>query len=306
MTNSSLALIIPTTGRMDCIKRLLESVIAQSVRPGEIIIVNGGDVDISDIKGDFKELNIKYIVSQPPFLTRQRNIGISALDRRTALVGFLDDDIVLKDNTLENMLKFWNTADPKIGGASFNNISDTFKKAGIIEKIFGVNGIDSGKILKSGMITKICSIERTKCVDWLLGGATVWRREVVDKFKFDEWFAGYAPYEDADYSYRVGEKYDMMVIKDAMFYHFPIPISADKEYLYGKMHVINRVYFVKKSPRLSLPVCYWACLGMLLSNLARGVSRQDKRFLRRAAGNIAGLANALTNNLVRIEGDVKK
>lgn len=280
--------------------------IVQSVRPGEIIIVDGGDIDMSAMMGVYKDLNIKYIVSSPPSLTRQRNIGISALDSLSALVGFLDDDIVLKEDALENMLKFWEAADPGIGGASFNNLSDTFKKASVIERIFGVNSIDSGKLLKSGMISKVCSIEKTKCVDWLLGGATVWRRKVVDEFKFDEWFTGYAPYEDADYSYRVGKKYGMMVVKEAELYHFPIPISAGKEYLFGKMHVINRVYFVKKSRDLSIPICYWACIGMLLSNIARGLSRLDKRFLRRAAGNIAGLWMALTGNLVRIEDDVKK
>ena len=36
---------------------------------------------------------------------------------------------------------------------------------------------------------------------------------MVEEFKFDEWFTGNAFCDDVDYSYRVGKKYKLMVVK---------------------------------------------------------------------------------------------
>ncbi|MDD5617703.1 MAG: glycosyltransferase family A protein, partial [Candidatus Omnitrophica bacterium] len=190
--NHKLAIIIPTFNRADCIKRLLESIARQDVLPEEIIIVDGGTPGIEDVLRPFNNIGIKHIISSPPSLTRQKNIGISKLSAQINLIGFIDDDIVFGKDSLKNMLAFWETAGPEIGGASFNNISNVFRRAGVFEQLFFINSFQGGKILKSGFNSQISSTDRTKRVDWLFGGITIWRRVVVEEFKFDERFTGSA------------------------------------------------------------------------------------------------------------------
>lgn len=289
-----LAIIIPTVNRTDYLRRLLESVKGQSALPEEVIIVDGGPADISGGLADFKDfMNIRYVVARPASLTRQRNTGISNVSGGITLVGFIDDDIVLEKDALKNMLAFWETASASTGGASFNNISDNFRKAGLMERMFFVNCSQSGRLFKSGFNSKICSIERTKAVDWLYGGITVWRREIVDNFKFDEWFTGNAYCDDLDYSFRVGKRYKLMVVKEARVQHLGGPVPVGSEYFLGKAIVRNKIYFVRKNPGFSLLLCYWGCIGICLGNAIKGmVYPGQRRRLRRAHGNIAGLRGA--------------
>lgn len=300
MNTEKIAIIIPTLSRADYVKRLLECVSRQTILPQELIIVDGGPIDISNLFKNFKDINIKYIASKPPSLTRQRNFGISKISDSVALVGFIDDDIVLEKNCLKNMLKFWETADSEIGGASFNNINpnDSFKKANILEHIFFINSRKSGKLLKSGFNSQISSIEDNKYVDWLFGGITVWRRKVVEEFKFDEWFTGNAFCDDIDYSHRVGKKYKLTVVKEARVYHLSDPLAPLREYALGKTVILNKLYFVKKNPDFSLALCYWACFGLFLGNLIRGILKFDNSFLKRAGGNFIGLSTALIGNKI--------
>lgn len=286
---NTLALIIPTLSRRGLLKRLLESAQKQNCRPHEIIIVDGGPADISDMAKEFPDLNIRCIICRPPSLTRQRNVGLANLSAGVDLVGFVDDDIVLEKGCLENMLKFWEGASPETGGASFNNISSKFQKATPIEYLFGVNSFQSGRILKSGFNSAIASIERTKQVEWLFGGITVWRRRVVEEFKFDEWFTGNAYCDDVDLSYRTAKRYKLAVVKEAKVSHLAVSREPEAEYRFGKDVTRNRIYFVKKNRGFSAPLCYWGCLGLCVGNVVKGLMRNDSASFRRAGGNLAGL-----------------
>lgn len=284
-----IAFIIPTVSRSKQIRRLLKSIEQQNTLPKELIIVDGGDRDISDeIKG-FGTLNIKYITSKPPSLTKQRNTGVKNISDSITLVGFLDDDIILGEDSLKNMLKFWETADHKVGGASFNGAIINFRKTGGFEREIFAKNHSGGKLLKTGFNSSIYSIESTKYVEWLLGGMTVWRRNVVEEFKFDEWFTGNAYCDDIDYSYRVAKKYKLMVVKEAVVKHIPSPIGLKQQYLQGKSLVINRIYFVKKYPEFSLILCYGANLGLLVKNLFFGIVCLNPRYLLKGIGILLGL-----------------
>lgn len=46
--------------------------------------------------------------------------------------------------------------------------------------------------------------------EWVFGGATCWSKNVLNEFKFDEWFSGYGFGEDLDFSYRVGKNINLL------------------------------------------------------------------------------------------------
>ena len=288
MPSEKLAIIVATKDRPEELKRLLESVSSQDIKPVQIVIVDGGNSPVRRIAEDFRDLNINYVRKVPASLTAQRNIGIGALRDDVTLAAFLDDDIVVEKDGLKNMVDFFEASPQDVGGASFNNMSDRYKKPTILERIFFVNADKPGMILRSGFQSKLCSLDETTSVEWLVGCAMVYRRGVFSEFAFDEYFSGYARYEDVDFSYRVGRKYMLFVVADAKVQHLNRLEDADFSFALGRMEFINRLYFTGKNPDLSTALCYWSLFGLFLNNILKGVLRMDRRYLNRATGNIAG------------------
>lgn len=303
-TQSKLAILIPTKDRPQDLGDFLLSLEKQDIQPDQVIIIDGGDIPINNILEKFKNLNITYVKVFPPSLTTQRNTGLKLLNDDIEIVGFFDDDIVLYPKILGNILKIIE-GNSDIGGVTCNNISHPRAKVSLLEKIFMLGSDVPGIVLKSGYQSKICSVDKDYQTKWVMGGATFWKRKVINEFKFDEWYAGYGFGEDLDYSYPVGKMYKLFVLKDAKCEHRTKPITLEYEYPLGKMQVINRVYFVKKHKELSLICCYWACFGLLLKNLFLGVFCFKRRYLLRAFGVFHGIFESFFK-LPRITEKIKK
>jgi len=286
-----LAIIVPTKDRHAELRQLLESLSGQDTHPSQVVVVDGGKNSCKELLGEFPRLKIDYVRSLPPSLTRQRNGGIRRVVPEATLVGFLDDDVTLEKGAVSNMLKFWDSAPENTGGAGFNLNDSPYRAPTLIEKIFFVNGEKSSMILRSGFQSKVAFVDRTKRVDWLVGCLMVWRRRVFDEFMFDEWFVGYARYEDVDFSYRVGRKYGIYIVADAVVNHPNYKLEdASFSRTLGTMEIVNRIYLVRKNKGLSLALCLWACFGFFLNNLVKGVFMADRRYFLRACGNAAGFA----------------
>lgn len=284
-----LAVIIPTKDRPADLERLLKSISAQSVKPSQVIVVDGSSIPVMCAAGASGSVPVTYLRVIPASLTTQRNAGIRALGDDITLAAFLDDDVVLEDDSISNMLKFWEAAPENTGGAAFNNTLEKYKRPRLFEKLFLVNSDIPGRILVSGFQSRPYPAEGDMPVEWLPGYAMTFRKEVFREFLFDERFTGYARYEDVDISYRVGKKHGMFIVSDARIKHFISPEKTEFSSALGRMEVTNRLYFVKKNPELSVGLCYWALFGIFVSNIVRGIFFSDTRRLLRAKGNIAGL-----------------
>lgn len=289
-SRQTLGIIIATKDRPADLERMLKSVSAQDRIPERIVVVDGGTKTVEGLVKGFPGLRIDYLRLVPPSLTAQRNAGIRRLGKDVSVVAFFDDDVVLEDGCLRKMMDFWQGASPDTGGAGFNVMNVAPNRPTIFQKIFVVNDDIPGRILRSGFQSRIPPMEKTASVEWVVGCAMAWRADIFDEFLFDEWFAGYARYEEVDFSCRVGRKYKIFMVADARVRHLNTLEDLSFSFPLGKMEVVNRLYFVKKNPPLSAPLCYWALSGLLLNNLVKGLLGMDKRYLNRARGNIAGLA----------------
>src|SRR5436309_13986410 len=178
-----IAFVVPTMNRPAELRRLLASVESQSVLPGEVIVVDGSGEPSESIPTEFPKLNIRYIRTLPPSLTKQRNAGMAILSPQIDLVGHLDDDLVLEPGSIETMLRFWDGAAGDIGGASFNIINVRLPRALLLKSVFGIDSFRRGAVMRSGYQSMIGPVQHDMYVDWLCGGATVWRRQVIEEFK---------------------------------------------------------------------------------------------------------------------------
>lgn len=290
-----IAFVIATKDRPHDLKRTLESLSRQKAAIDQIVVVDGGEVSVEDIAGSFPSLNIRYLVCKPPSAVLQRKAGIGALGLRASLIGFLDDDIVIEPSAVSNMLEFWRDAPADVGGAAFNMMNQPapfaggFKKLPVTEAL-GLYSSRGGRVLASGFHSMIGPVEKDVFVQWLPTGAVLFRRKALEEEPLDEWFKGYSYLEDLDLSYRIGKRYRLAVVAGARYNHFPGASGRGSPVAFGKREILNRLYFVKKHKELSLPRCYLGLHVRIFINLAQGIHEGRWDLMKRAWGNIVGLA----------------
>ena len=106
MKNKSISVVIPTCDRFILLKKAIKSLVNQTVRPDEVIIVNNGKKRLS--RSNFsKSLNIK-LYNLEPYLgpAIARNFGYKKSFYNN--VAFLDDDDTWSQNLIEEFYKNYN------------------------------------------------------------------------------------------------------------------------------------------------------------------------------------------------------
>jgi GT2 family glycosyltransferase len=292
-----ISFVVATKDRPEELRRLWRSLGSQSRVPDEVVIVDASvqPFPLADLEP--VPIVLRYLRTAVASATRQRNLGLDAVGPDSGLVGFLDDDVVLEEGAVETMVRFFETADAGVGGAAFNMVNHppldwpVLKRSRLAESL-GLYARRGGAVTASGFQTMIGPLARTEWTDWLPSGASVWRREVVRDYRFDEWFGGYSYLEDLDFSYRVGRTYKLAVVAGARYLHLQAPGGRGRGYAFGLREVLNRVHFVKKYPELSPGKCYAALTARLLMNVVFAARERKAYFIARAFGNAVGLVRA--------------
>jgi glycosyltransferase involved in cell wall biosynthesis len=302
-----IAFVVPTLNRPDDLRRMLASLVAQTRRPDQVIVVDASEPPVREVAEGFPALQVDYVREFPPSLARQRNAGMARVRSDIALAGYLDDDIVLEPRAVQSMLEFWEAAGPDVGGAAFNITNNPAPGGLAVKRLFGVDDARPGRMLRSGCPSTIPPQRVDLETDWLYGGATVWRRAVIEAYPYDEWFVGTGFMEDIDFSYNVRERYRMVVVAGARLAHYSRPVRPDRQYLLGKWQVVNRMHIVRKYHRrgLSPAAAWYASAGLVLLNLAAALARASRAHWDRARGNAAGIVSELFGRREQLGGHLK-
>jgi len=103
------SVIIPTYNRAHLIKETLESVLLQSYRPLEIIVIDDGSTDSTEsvvskigIKNKDKDISLKYVLQKNKGAQVARNRGCQL--SQGEFIQFLDDDDLLSKNKIHNQM----------------------------------------------------------------------------------------------------------------------------------------------------------------------------------------------------------
>ncbi len=105
-----LSVIIPTYNRADFIQRAIESVFTQTHKVDEIIVVNDGSNDNTDIiLATYK--NIKVIKTKNQGVSHARNVGIK--EAKNEWIAFLDSDDEWQKDKIKKQIDF-HLQNPKI------------------------------------------------------------------------------------------------------------------------------------------------------------------------------------------------
>ena len=285
-----LILLIPTRNRRKDLTRLFESFLKQTILPHCILIIDGSDQGqtVEDFPRNYRSLSIEYLRIIPPGLTKQRNAGLDFIKDQYDLIGFLDDDLELLPDAVEKMLLFWKKAASNVGGASFNIINNEPSPATFLHRFFLISNKKGGTILPSGSNVILHPVLKDTQTQWLSGGATVWRKEIFEKYRFEEKYGGYGSMDDLDFCFSMRDEYTLMVLKDARVLHHLHPVRREKMKQFGQYDAINRYRFVKRF-QLSKAAFAWATTGRILAHSLTGLIKRDTNKVEFAKGYLKGV-----------------
>ncbi len=227
------SVVIPTYHRPQELVDCLQSVLNQTVKPAEVIVIDDGALDAWPLEREFHDAGIRYLGHRksPPGLTASRNAGIRLATGD--IIFFLDDDVVLKPEYLERILDVYQRDESVRVGAVGGWILDReppiwpnyFRYA--IDLCILNSGTREGRVLPSGFCvdfgTTPFPIRQVQEVDFLPGGASSFRREVFREETFSESFRGYGLGEDKEFSRRVARKWRLVVQPEAQLWHHESP-----------------------------------------------------------------------------------
>ena len=244
------SVIVPTYNRPDDLTNFIYSVLNQSLKPDELIIVDDGDLKNPPLKKEIISAGIKYIYHKKltPGLTESRNAGIKLATGD--IIFFFDDDVILEPIYIEETINTY-LADQEeiiygVGGTITNHRlltpRDHLRK--LFNIIFLISGLDEGKVLPSGFCTDFGStmfpIKNNKSVDFVLGGATSYRKKLFNEFSFTDRYRSYGEGEDKDFSYPVSKKYKLIINPRAKLEHVksiqmrPDTIKRERMFIMGR------------------------------------------------------------------------
>ncbi|WP_237705148.1 glycosyltransferase family 2 protein [Thermococcus zilligii] len=201
-------------------KECIESIIRQTVRPTEVIVVNGSsDGSWEKVREEFNNIlkkmrdagiAVKHVTLPGASLPHARNVGVKMA--RGDVILFLDDDVILERDYIENLTKVYVEYPNAMGVQGFVtneiNPNNPLIRFGLLKFIWwlfqrGYYDVDVNKQLPSLFEVIPYRITRVIKRENFRGANMSYRRKVFTSLEFDERLKRYAIGEDKDFSYRV-------------------------------------------------------------------------------------------------------
>ncbi len=207
--NALVSVIIPTYNRESTIEKSLQSVMNQTYKNIEIIVIDDGSTDNTEnIVKDIQDERILYIKQENKGVSRARNTGI--LNSKGEYIAFQDSDDIWHANKLEVQMKKFRNSQYGLVYSSFNKIYE--KKNSVLPKLKrGKEGNIYFDLLKLNFIG---------CPTVIL------KKEVVEKCGiFDE---SLHKYEDWEYFIRISREYKVLFVEEVLVDSYYSPEGVNK------------------------------------------------------------------------------
>jgi GT2 family glycosyltransferase len=299
------SVVIPTYNRPADLRECLRSILAQTVRVAEVLVVDNSDAAAEEtrrvVEGMDQEFSaggiaLRYVDNRHSnSLTSAKNAGIDRA--RGEIVSFLDDDVVVDRRYYEVMVETFRAHPDALGveGAVMDDRAKPplrFVLEQLLGRIFylGFREAARCRVLPSLAVTYPLTDEVVTC-EWL-SGAAAYRRRIFAEFRPDQKLRKYADNEDLDLSYRIFRKYPraLLFAGRAKYHHEGSAegrvTGRDRVY----MQEVYRLYLFFKHIEVTVGtilIYVWSRLGRLIYLLGRSAARRSAADLREA-GHLPG------------------
>lgn len=273
MTPEKISIVTPTYRRHTQLRRMLDALSTQTVAVGQIIIADGGR-DAGELVAEYADvLPVVWVDCTVRGQIAQRNHALGLLSERSEVVIYMDDDIVLAPDCIETLVKFWNEQKAAPAGVGMNITNMPEQRDNFARHVFVMQSRPFGKVLKSGYNTPVTGVTENIEVQWLTGGATAWRRDILEAHANRPVETSWAVGEDLMFSYPVGKREKLLVCAAALCVHedeapvLNFPSGRFRAY----RGVVSRFVFVRQHDELSRGLFVWMIFGQALGRVARAL-----------------------------------
>jgi len=262
--------IIPTKNRHDELMQIIGSLIEQTQEVDQIVIVDQSDESsLEDIKKNLaksrKKINLVYIHDKNiSGLPQAKNIGVRKSSGR--IIFFFDDDMILHKDYIENILEVYKKLPEAAGVGGVQSDKKSLVRAAI-RRIFQRGPFCDERIYFALTKSKVtCPIK----IGLLSGGLSSFRRDIFEKYLFDENLVGYALGEDADFCFRASKENIFFIYPLAKAVHKKSPLNRYSVKMMFESKICRNAYFYRKNveKRLINRMAYlWLNSGLFLDSL---------------------------------------
>jgi glycosyltransferase involved in cell wall biosynthesis len=247
----SSSVVIATRNRAEPLRECLESIAQQTRVPCEVILVDASDdLSTAELAGNLKDrftCPVRYLQARARSLVIQRWQGIEIASGD--LIIFLDDDLVLEPSFISEIARvFEEDKEGDVGGVSGAMIGNAYAPPSRLNRLFlrlfvgKEEGSYAGRSV--GPAVSFFPADAPDVVqraEWLLGGLTGYRRELLLAEPCWESFSGYSFMEDVHLSARIGRKYRLLNTTRARVVHRGMGTSSHTDWAaFGESMVLNR------------------------------------------------------------------
>lgn len=291
VSSLNVSMVIPTNNRPEELRRLLNCLLIQTISPREIIVIDDSKDSrtenlISQNIENFltNKIMLRHVRNRKEKnLTSARNLGVKMAEFE--IVMFLDDDVVLNDDYVEEILNVYRKNVNAIGVQGYIEVRYDSPLLNAIGRVFYLShhAQDVWRILPSGEEISPVPLSRVINCPRLSGANQSYRRFIFKRFKFDETLKGYGFGEDKDFSFRVYKEYGNCLY--ATPYARLVHNESNKSRLPKKSRtymteVYGAYFFCKNIPQtFANKVLYvWSRIGQLLITLGTLLFKKKREF----------------------------
>jgi glycosyltransferase involved in cell wall biosynthesis len=291
---ANIAVVTPTKGRHKQLRELLRTLSAQTAPVGQVIIADGGH-DAEPVVAAYNgRLPVLWLACPTPGQIAQRNFALTHLDPRIEVVVYLDDDIQLEPDAIEKLVACWNSRDEAPSGMTINITNMPKQPDSLFRRIFCMQTEPKGRVLKSGYNTPMIGLTENIRSEWLIGGATAWRRDVLVAHINRPIPSRWAITEDLRFSYSLHKTGAALYgCAEAKVRHIDDTITEDfaTGVFRGNNATLWRYLLVAENAELSKFQFFWMMFGQTLVRFALGLTGRSWH-LGYTVGQLKGIAIA--------------
>ena len=278
--------ILPTYNREKELAKLLETILKQTVKPNEVIIIDDGNLPAEFVqkqKEIFEQKRIEFIYYKKDHSKERRgsaesrNIGLKLA--KNEILFILDDDLELEENFFEEIIKIWeeNKSNEKligVGGWIKNQRRQNILEK-IYHKIFGLSSKIAWDVNDVGFQVWDTKIKGAIKCYYFHGGVASYRGSLVKQLGgFETFFGGRTALEDVELALKAKKTGFYFIINPkAKCIHKESKISKENDFLVGFKESQNRkIIFKRHCPQDFFHKIwfFWASFGWTLRQFLVG------------------------------------
>jgi GT2 family glycosyltransferase len=269
--------VIASTGRPAVLAETLKSLDAQT-RPADIVVLS--IVNPQDVPPDLRESDRLRVIRSEIGSTTQRNTAVASLATVPRYITFIDDDLELAPDFLENARRFMDRS-PDVALMGGLLVADGIH-AGEIDRV------SARKLLQDARGSEVARDSPNG-----YGCNMTVRGAVAVAEPFDERMRLYALHEDVDFSVRCRRHGRVVHYHNCLAVHLAVGSGRIGGRQYGFAQIVNPFYLWRKGTMASTELLrLWAhAIGANTVKATARIDRPDRR--GRLAGNALGFKEVI-------------